>query len=74
MPDEPDAPSPERIDALMGVVVRLHGAGLDDEGIARLRENVERLRKAANVLDGYHLENSDEPDASFAAIDRLDRL
>ena len=73
MPDEPAPPSDAIIDARIARVLAVRGATLDEVQIARLRENAERLAKAAGALDGYHLENSDEPDASFSAVDRVDR-
>ena len=41
---------------------------------AILRENAERLRDLAAQLDNHHLENADEPDFSFRAIDRVDAV
>lgn len=58
---------------MSGVVAR-HGERLDDEGRARVREQVERIRQAVTALDAVHLENGDEPDASFRAVERLDRV
>ena len=73
MPDEPAAPSEAMIEARVARVLAVHGATLDEEQIARLRENAERLAKAAGALDRFHLQNSDAPDASFSAVDRVDR-
>jgi hypothetical protein len=61
-----------RIDALLDAALSVHGARLDDAQQQILRENVERLRGVAERLDRTHLENADEPDFSFQAIDRVD--
>jgi hypothetical protein len=73
MVDQPPAPKPEHIDALVASVLALHGDRLDAEAAARVREHVERLRQAALALDAYHLDNGDEPDLSFRVVDRLDK-
>ena len=73
MADQPPTPDP-RLDALIGSVLATHGARLDDEQREAVRRHAERLRTSAALLEGYHLENGDEPDASFQAIDKVDAV
>jgi hypothetical protein len=73
MPEEPQVPDPQVVDALVTVALAAQGGTLDDEGRERLRQNVERLRTAAAALDAYPLTNADEPDASFRVVERMDR-
>lgn len=71
--EEPTA-NPGRIDALVDAALSVHDARLDDAQRRILREHVERLRGVAEQLDRVHLENADEPDFSFQAIDRIDTV
>jgi hypothetical protein len=74
MTSEESPPNAERIDALLDAALAVHGDRLDEAQQQILRENVERLRGVAAQLDRPHLENADEPDFSFQAIDRVDAL
>ena len=71
---EQPPPDQQLVDALVAAALAVHGPQLDDEGRARLRGQTERLRQSVAALDAYHLDNSDEPDASFRTVDALDRL
>lgn len=73
MPDEPVTPNPALVDALVSAALAAYPGEMDDEGAARVREHVERLRVAAATLAAYHLENPDEPDATFQAVSEVDR-
>ncbi len=74
MTEQPPAADGERLEVLVATVVAAHGDRLDETQRETLRRHVERLRQAAQTLDAYGLENADEPDASFQAIDRVDAL
>lgn len=71
--DEPSV-NAAHLDALVDAALALHGGRLDDAQRVILRENAERLRDTAAQLDRHHLENADEPDFSFRAIDRVDAV
>jgi hypothetical protein len=73
MPDEPATPEPGLIDALLTAALARVPVVMDDEGIARLREHIERLRLTAAALNDYHVGNADEPDTHFRAISGLDQ-
>ena len=73
MVNQPPTPDP-RLDALVTTVLATHGARLDEEQREAVRRHAERLRTSAALLEGYHLGNGDEPDASFQAIDRVDSV
>jgi hypothetical protein len=72
MPDEPSTPKPEVVDLLLAAALAAYPGEMGEEGAARVREHTERLRLAAATLDAYHLENADEPDATFRAISGMD--
>ena len=74
MTDLPAARDGERLDTLLATVLAVHGEHLDEEQREAARLHAERLRQAAALLDGYHLENGDEPDASFQVLDRADAV
>lgn len=73
MTEQPSSGESERIEALVAAVRAIHGERLDDTQIELLRQHAERLRHAATLLAGFPLGNGDEPDTTFAAIDRVDR-
>jgi hypothetical protein len=74
MTSEESTANAGHIDALIDAALSVHGARLDDAQRRILREHVERLRDVAEQLDRVHLENSDEPDFSFQAIERVDAV
>jgi hypothetical protein len=74
MNDDEPAVNADRLDALVDAVIAVHGGRLDDAQRQLLHEHAERLRVFATRLDSLHLENADEPDFSFQAIDRIDVL
>jgi hypothetical protein len=74
MTSEESTANAGRIDALVEAVLAVHGARLDSAQQQLLRDNVERLRGIAEQLDNYPLENADEPDASFQAVERMDAV
>ena len=74
MTDQPATGHSERLDALLAAVLAVHGERLDNEQRQIARLHAERLRQSAALLEGYHLENGDEPDASFQVIDKMDAV
>jgi hypothetical protein len=62
------------VEALNADVLARHGERLDDGQRQILREHIERLRGVAAQLDGFRLENADEPDFTFRAIERMDSI
>src|SRR5215211_7054929 len=66
-----EEPKPnERTEALIAGALATYGERLDDAQREVLRQHVERLRQSVALLDGYALQNADEPDFAFQAIDR----
>ena len=63
-----------RVAALVDAAIAAHGDRLDEGQREILRQHIERLRGLAAQLDGYHLENADEPDFAFQAIERVDSV
>ena len=60
-------------DPIVAGVLAVHAGRLDEAQLARLRDRAERLRQQIAALDRYHLENGDEPDATFRPADGVDR-
>jgi len=70
-----EEPKPnERTEALIAGALATYGERLDDAQREVLRQHVERLRQSVALLDGYALQNADEPDFAFQAIDRTDAV
>ena len=63
-----------RVSVPVDAIIAAHGDRLDEGQREILSQQVERLRGAAAQLDGYHLENADEPDFAFQAIERVDSV
>ncbi len=74
MTDQPPVRDGQRLDALLAAVLAAHGERLDDKQRQLARLHAERLAQAAALLDGYRLENGDQPDASFHVIDGVDTV
>ena len=74
MTNQPAGRDGERLDALLAAVLAVHGERLNDEQRETARLHAGRLRQTAALIEGYHLENGDEPDASFHVIDRVDAV
>lgn len=64
----------EREQPLNAAVLAVHGARLDEGQREILRQHIARLRQAAAGLNAYRLENADEPDFAFEAVDRTDAV
>jgi hypothetical protein len=64
----------ESVAALTAAAFARYGARLDEGQKEILREHVERLRGAAAQLDVHPLQNADEPDFAFRAIEQVDRI
>jgi hypothetical protein len=60
--------------ALDAAVLARYGGRLDEDQQEILRQHVERLRGAAAQLDAHHLQNADEPDFAFQAIEQVDSV